>query len=466
MSTILIATLIFAHFNGLYGQDAFEYARYTNRLSIFLQKGTDPGKFYWPVGYPLVSSIVNLIIKNYTFSLQLVSILSFIMSAFYLNKTLQMINNTEQKNSIYFVLLFFFFSPYLFRSAFLVMSESLSVLCITGVFYHVYRYAKYKQVRDLSFAVFFIMLSIITRYADFVIVLIPSIYLLLLFVKNFNVKALFWGLFILISTVLPHIVIYKSGAMNFLGHEWLREWSFNNYFLHSFHTANGKEAYPLFNFLYPFVSFVHPAFVICGLAFLFCLRKDYFDNHIYYIIIFSSLSLYFLFLSGIPYQNLRFLIPSFPLVLMLLFPGFHWLKDKLMKNKFSTGLYVFLIGIQCLLIYKYSIGVYDLSLFEKKVANKMSTFDTSETLYTFYLVGALKYYGVKNYIINLYDNRIKAVPDGSYVLFNEKEFKEQWKHELPMTNWEFIKSKYKLKVIYEFPDMLLQNGWVLYQAVK
>ncbi len=465
MLVILIAVLIITRFNGLYGQDAFEYARYTNRLSIFLHKGTDPGKFYWPVGYPLISSIVNLVLNNYVLSLQVVSMVSFVLSALYLNRLLHLINGNERKDTIYFVLIFFFFSPYMFRSAFLVMSESLSVLCLTGAFYHVFSYAKSKHLKDFSLATLFILFSIITRYADFVIVLIPSIYLLVLFIKNFNYKGLLIGSAILALTVLPHIIIYQSRAMNFLGHEWLREWSFNNYFLHSFHTADGYETYPIFNFLYPLLSFVHPAFIICGLLFLVCLRKKYFDNP-FYIIVISSLLLYFLFLSGIPYQNLRFLIPSFPLVLLLLFSGFCWLKNNLIKNKFSTCLLVLLIGVQCALIYKYSIGIYNLNTFQKRVATKVVTLDTSKTIYTFYLVSSLKYYGVKNNIVNLYDGKIKAVPPGSYVLFDENEFKKQWKNKLPMINWEFIKSNYKLKVIYKFPDMLQQNGWALYQTVK
>ena len=72
--------------------------------------------------------------------------------------------------------------------------------------------------------------------------------------------------------------------MNFLGHEWLREWSLNNYISHGFYTDNGYESYSLINILYPFANLVYPEFVFCGLIFIvFIKMRDFNSNYLKYL---------------------------------------------------------------------------------------------------------------------------------------------------------------------------------------
>ena len=70
LTLLLFAVRVISGFNGLYGQDAYEYLRYTGRLTLFFQKGVNPGEFFWPVGYPFIASLLNLIINNGTIALQ------------------------------------------------------------------------------------------------------------------------------------------------------------------------------------------------------------------------------------------------------------------------------------------------------------------------------------------------------------------------------------------------------------
>ncbi len=462
---LLIVIRIIAGFNGLYGQDAYEYLRYSGRLDHFFYSGINPGQFFWPVGYPLAGAILNLIINNSDISLQLISLFAFVFSVIYIDKFLELFFDDTSNKRIYFVILFYFLSPYLFRSAFLVMSESLSVLCIIGLLYHLCKYSKNNSIRDFTLAIFFIMLSLITRYVNFVVILIPSIYLLVLFLKKFDLRKLIIGLAIVVLAVLPHLIIDRGNSMSFLGHEWLKEWSVKNFFSAGFLTANGYETYGQINIIYPFSNLIYPAFIFSGILFLFFLRVEDFKKN-YFKIIVSSLLLYFIFLAGIPYQDFRFLIPAYPLAILLLYPGFLRVTDKFLKKKYRKPAFIIFLIIQCMLIYKYSIGIYNLNKFEKETANILMNYDGSRTLYTFYLNGALKYYGIRNKLVNLYDSKISDVNAGSYVLFNKSKFQMQWKNELPMINWKYLKSNYNLKELFRLPGSYQQSGWILYEINK
>ncbi len=454
LALFLFAVRITTGFNGLYGQDAYEYLRYTDRLTLYFQHGISPGEFFWPIGYPFIASLLNLIINNGAVSLQAVSLLSYLFSVVYLYKILKLLNIDSKAG--FYIILFFCFSPFIFRTAFLLMAESLSVLCITALTYHIIQYSINYRLKDFSLAVLFIMISAITRYADLVIIFIPCVFLLITFLKHFKLITLFSGVLIITVTLLPHIIIYQGHSMNFLGHEWLREWSFKNYVSRGFYTDNGYESYSLINILYPFTNLIYPEFIFCGLIFTAFIKMKYLNSN-YFKIFAASLLMYYIFLAGIPYQNFRFLIPSFPFVLILLYPGYEKITRKYLKGKSIIIISLIVLITQAFFIYKYSAGIYALSKFEKETAGVIKQFDSTKTLYTFYLNGALNYYGVKNPLVNLYDKQLIDVPAGSYILFNESKFKEQWKNKLPMINWLYIKSNYKLRLLHRFNE-----GWALY----
>jgi hypothetical protein len=458
----LIIVRLISGFNGLYGQDAYEYLKYTDKLTDFFLKGTFPGEFYWPVGYPLISSLLNLIIRNSAVSLQLVSMISYLLSAVYIYKLIKIIFGNKPEIKFY-VFLFYSFSPFIFRSAFLDMSESLTAFFISAALYYILRFSLDSSTRNFSFGLLFILLSIITRYADFVILLFPAVYMGIVFIKNFRLGSLLIGIIILIITILPHILIHQNHSMNFLGHEWLKEWSIKNFVSKGFHTDNGFESYTVINLFYPVSNFIYPAYIFCGILFvIFLKKKDLISTKPLWLgLIICSLLFYYIFLSGIPYQNLRFLIPSFPLVIILLYPGFKNLHGIFQKKWSPVAIFLIFLIIQGGLICKYSKGIYELNKFENETAEEIRQYNSSRTIYTFYLADALKYYGVINPIVNLYSTELKGVAPGSYILFNEQQFKDQWKDKLPMINWLYLAANYKLKTLH-----YLGNGWNFYEVIQ
>ena len=137
------------------------------------------------------------------------------------------------------------------------------------------------------------------------------------------------------------------------------------------------------------------------------------------------LILYALFLEGIPFQNTRFLLLTFTVAVILFFPLFLRFYQLLLKSKVSIIIFVDLICIiQTGFIFKYSVGIYNASKLEREISEVIHSFHR-QAIYTFAIDGALKTYGVKNRIINLWDE-LKTIEKRSLILFNEKKFRDQF----------------------------------------
>ena len=102
-------------FDGLYGQDAYEYLRYSQEMKNYFSGGTFPGPFYWPIWYSLSGTILSYIIGDIGFSLQFISALSLGILALYMYKILRILYPKNDNISFYYIFTFGILSPYLFR---------------------------------------------------------------------------------------------------------------------------------------------------------------------------------------------------------------------------------------------------------------------------------------------------------------------------------------------------------------
>ena len=123
-------------FDGLYGQDAHEYARYGKELKIFFLTGVQPKDFFWPIYFSFFGALLDLIINDISWSLQLLSILSWagtgVVSYLALEK-LYGIENTKLK--LLFTISFISFSPYFIRFGVSGMSDVLCTFFVVLTFY-------------------------------------------------------------------------------------------------------------------------------------------------------------------------------------------------------------------------------------------------------------------------------------------------------------------------------------------
>lgn len=455
---ILIAIRFLSGFNGLYGQDSYEYLRYSRRLTELFTSGKSPGDYFWPVNFPLLGSLFSLVLKDNIFALQLISMISFIFIAFYTFRLLKLFDPDASKRAYLYLLIFLILSPFLFQSAFLIMSDMLAVFLTTAAIYHVLKYHQEWSQSDFLLAIFFSVSAVMTRYAAAVVLLIPGIFLIIAFIRRFRFASLLLGLLVATLCFTPHFLIKGANSTAFLGHPWLHSWSVKNWFLSEFMTVDGYQNYRLPNLLYGFSNFYYPGFFFMGIILIFFIQIKNFHRREYWILLMPAV-IYALFLAGIPFQNMRFLLLTFPLAIVLMFPAFERFRHQLLsKNGVHWGFAVFVLLIQCALIYKYSSGIYRTNQVEKEIAQSVLSY-SNRPIYTFAIDGALKCYGIESDdIVNMWYSQLDSARISALVLFNEEKFKRQWKDRNPMINWQMIRNNYRLKKIESLPDR-----WELFQ---
>jgi len=459
---LMICFTLITGFNGLYGQDSYEYLRFTNALLDFIKHGTNPGKDYWPILYPICGIILSPLFKP-LFTLQLVSIVSLVLSGIYLENILKVLYKSDVRIIQLFVFVFFLFSPYPMRASLTVMSDSLCLFFVTGAIYYFIKYKEEKRNILFFSLIVFATAAIATRYAAFVVLVIPVVCAIYYFVKNFSLKTFIIALLASSFILLPYIIIHKNTSADFLHHEWLQGWSINNFFRLTFETADGHAVYTFPNIIYCFFNLVHPAYCFAGIILLVIsiwsvIKKHSIKSNFIFI---SSLLLYAFFLAGIPFQNLRFLILSFPFVLILFFPGFVEIYSYLKKIKpvAITPLLLFCLSIQMALFVRVFIPFYHDNKIEKQIAIEVLKYNPP-ALYTFSIDAAVECYGYKGKVVNMWELKVDTLPplyENAMVLFNEIQFGETWKNKNPMLNWNYLKATCHLIKIEDLPD-----GWELY----
>jgi len=451
------AVLYFAcDFNGLYGQDAHEYYRYAKALRGALTEGAPPGDYFWPVLYPLSGTLLSFLTGgNVLLALQFVSALAFGGMLALLHKQL-LRNGGEQAKVFFYLLLACALCPLLLRSSALVMSDMLSVFFTCAAFLLLHRLLEKISAAEFFAYVFCAGAAVMTRYASAVVLLVPSLFLAYRFVREKKLLLLAAGLLPAAMAFLPHVLLRGNHAGDFIAHEWLRSWSPANFFEFQFSTNEGYVRYVLPNMLaYPAHLFGPKA----GLVFLplLLLGLKRVQRTAFQRLLFWSMLLYLLFLAGIPFQNIRFVLPLLPLLLLYCWPAVKSISLRSARVKIVALL---LLPVQAYFIFTLSNEYIQRNRFERALAALVEKHE-GRTLYTFSVDMALKSYEVRPGLISLWKKPLSDFEEGALVLFNEKAFGRQWKGRTPMANWELLKNTYHLQELEQGPQ-----GWTLYRIGK
>lgn len=455
-TVIFFAVMLILKFNGLYGQDSHEYLRYGRSLSLYFSEGKTLNNFFWSVYYPLSGAILSFITSNNILSLQLISFASFLFSIFYIQRILRLIYIESQENISLYILIAFAVSPIMLIYSQVIMSDMLCLFFITAGFYHSLKFERELRQKDFLFAALFMTAAVLTRYASAVVLLIPAVIMLKTFLRNFNVSTLFISMLIIIVLIIPEFVFKSGNKFEMLNNVWLTKWNAANLFGANFSTLEGNFNYRFINIIYAFFNLFHPAFIFTGIILIpFIRKRDFEINGVMQSLL--IIILYGIFIAGIPFQNLRFLLLTFPFVIILMYKPFISLKSYL-KNPSIKKLFILSVVIIQLLFYGYMFNnIYKQNKLEREISNYLKDFP-GKVIYTFSIDPALRSYKVKNRIINLWKDKISDYKTPAFILFNEQKFATQWAEKNPMINWKYIMEYYPAKKIKLFED-----GWELYE---
>lgn len=446
-------------FDGLYGQDAYEYLRYTNALHDFVLSGKNPGDYFWPLYYPIFGAAFSFITQNTALSLLLVSVFSLSLSAFYLHKIIQALF-PETKYPILYVILFYILSPYVLKHGMLVMSDMLATCFVVVTLYHFIIFKQRYIIKHFYFLTFFSVLAVMTRYATAILIL-PFIGLATIqFLKQKKHLVHYVLLTFTIALLLaPHFLVRHANYTGFLSHQWLQDWSLINFTKSDFTTVDGLSFNALPNIFYAFSNVFHPRYVFLGLFFIpfLFLKKQGFKHR---QTIGISIILYTLFLAGIPFQNNRFLLLSFPLIIIYFYPVFtHLISFKFIRKTLFVGLF-FTITIQGFLVNRAFKHVIERNRLEKDIVEILKPYQ-KQRLYSFDMDIAIKGRSLNFDYRNLWKKAYTDYQAGDLLLFHPTKFEKQWQGKNPMLNWDYINTYHQLKVIKACPE-----GWNLYKIVK
>lgn len=170
---------------------------------------------------------------------------------------------------------------------------------------------------------------------------------------------------------------------------------------------------------------------------------------------------YLFFLCGFTRQNLRFLMPAYVVLLVLLFPA--WDRFFAYGSYFFKKLTFGLLGLALLL---QTVGiVWTLRPVLKRHNLERTTaevlkqhLEPDDVLYGFDLDVAMRTYLPEVQHRNLWIQVYPTFEPGAWVLFNEPRLREQWKGKNPMINWQALEASGRLKAVQEMPE-----GWTLYR---
>lgn len=447
---LLIRTL---GFDGLMGQDSYEYLRYTEQIKQFYLTGTHPGSFFWPKGYSLVAGLLALIMPS-NIAIQLITALSFSGTLWFTHRLIKLVHSTN-KNSTLFLVVALLFSPYFLRAGLNSMSDMLSIFCLTGSFYFGLSYFKNANFNTLLLCVVFGVYSIFTRYVAIIPISILFVSVLFFWFKNIKFSHLFT---LIVPAIFMGIHVYfEANETSFLKHEFLMTWDILNAHKKSFIISDGALDYLFPNIIYALSPFFHPGFFflggVLGLFYLYKNRPPFSLN--YSILIGVAIFSYALFLSGIPFQNNRFLTLTYPLAIVLLYAPFNYFLERfILFKKPIIGTFLLL---QIVLSARALYPSYQLNRLEKKIATQLIPFQ-KQTLYSFDIDIALQGRGLNFDYKNLWIKEYSSFEPKALVLFNEEKLKKQWDGKNPMINWDTIKKNHQPKAITQF-----ENGWKLYR---
>ncbi len=449
-------------FNGLYGQDSYEYLNFARSLRGFFINGTPPPDFFWPVLYPLAGAFLSLILQDVGFSLQFVSIISAAVVYIYTLKIIRLIYPESSKNANVYLLVLLLLSPFFLRFSASIMSDMMTLAALVSGTYHLFKFIRLKSVVSICLAALLCGVACMTRYAAIVLVFPLALYGLFHFFKH---KTRFYILLpvILLGAIplIPHFLIRWGSSTSFLQHDWLTTWSPFHFLKSDFITRDGIQQNAVPNIIYSLMGIFHPRYFLAGIPVLILgFRK--FGRTPEVIMLAIAVAFYLLFLSGIPFQNNRFLLQVLPFFLMIYYrPTIQVLKmmgkDPLPVSRLITIFITCTAVIIQLSLFVVSFKkVYDRTMIEKEI-HRFVLSKNSPPIYTMDIDVSLQSKGIDAPIYNIWLEYYEQPDTTALVIFNTNVFPKQWRGMNPMKNWDHFNEDYHLKEIKSFKE-----GWKAY----
>jgi 4-amino-4-deoxy-L-arabinose transferase-like glycosyltransferase len=329
-------------FDGLYGQDAFAYFRFARAIWPHLRSGAPLPLLYWPMGYPVVVALLLPLTHGLPAAGQIVSSLSCAVAAtatFVLVRKLrwQRLQPSWNRQAALVAGLSVALSGGVLRTSQVVMADGLACGAAATALACAVGYMRSGKGRQLVACALAVAVGAVTRWLIGLLVIPLALY----FAIEFSRRATHaggtraslrtsWPWFLLAATValgvlIPQLVVAHSVPNSLENHDWLVFWNLGNAFKREFHTPEGRYAYRLPVGLFNAVRLGWPDYffptmgVFAAFGAWIVVRERCWAAA---GLLLGWPLVVWLFLSGIPYVNPRFLLPTLPCIAALVGIGF------------------------------------------------------------------------------------------------------------------------------------------------
>lgn len=330
-------------FDGLYGQDAYAYFDFARRLGPALREGAPLPPFYWPVGYPAVVALL-LPFSGGPGAGQIASVVSCAWGA---AATFLLVRELAPARGVGPALvagLVVALSGAALRYGQMVMADGVAMGAAATALWLAARHARTGRGGWLVAAAVVLAWGTITRWMVGLLALPIGVFLLL---ERRRLRGdpgsatavaaprhLALAAAAALALLVPQLLASRTLPASFAEHQWLRGWSPANAFTREFHTPDGHQAYRLPVALFYLARLGWPDAFFPALALLaavgaWTLIRDRRWSEVVLLVGWPAAA--WLFLSGIPYENPRFLVPVLPALGALSGLGFSTLRERISR---------------------------------------------------------------------------------------------------------------------------------------
>jgi len=494
-----LAARVLWPFDGLYGQDAFAYFRYAQALWPWLLHGTALPIYYWPAGYPILVALLLPFSGGSSAAGQLVSSAAAASAAaltFLLCREL-LPDAPAGRVAALVAGLIVALSGAVLRAGLIVMADATALACCAAALLALVRYTRTRRGRWLVATALALGWAIITRWVCGLLALPMLIYLLsestkatsestkdtkvtkvgkthikprfvrfVSFVdrpigmrdRRSSTPLLYWLAAAALGAliVVPQVIVSGATGAPPSRQQWVVAWNIANAWQRDFTTVDGTQHYALPVAAFYLAQMAWPSYLAPPLA-LLCVpgalwliwRRRW---PALALLVGWPLALW-LFLSGIPYQNSRFVLPALPALAGLAGLGFSWLYAAIDRRRLLLG------GLAVALAVGLAWGVRDYRKLVAYANDQLALVDwvrarlpNGSTLITFGATLTLQHYTNADvrelYYLEPPDlDAIVQRGQPTYLLLDVDSTERQWVGLRPQRDYQYLQAQPGLEII-------------------
>jgi 4-amino-4-deoxy-L-arabinose transferase-like glycosyltransferase len=445
-------------FDGLYGQDPYAYYNYGQILRQSLRQGQTLPAFFWPLGYPALLTIGFTIFGQSALTAQAISLF---LGALLAPMAYVLARQIGAKSSgALTAALILAICGQAIQSSFVVMADIPALFWALLSAILLLHYLHNLQPRWLFLVALTLAIACVTRWLYLALIPVWGAALLLTW-RGLHWREIFIAAITAALILLPQAAVSIRSPYPVLDHAWVEGWSPANYISHEFNNVDGHFVYNQINALFyahPYYDsyFLAPIFTPFILIGPWVLRR----KRISLLILLAWALLPYLFLAGIPYQNIRFPLIVMPTVAILAGFGLQTLFNRRLIPIYAVLL---IVGLALMISTEKPMlagFVANQTRDKTSVQWALQTIPAGARLYTFELTEPLKAYSSFD-VHELYSETPDTLtaefdnPEASYLYINVWTIENQWQGRELQTTYHWLRDTVGLEYLDRSGNYLL-----------